>query len=126
MFLYAALILPEALTPERRKELMEANEATQESHHTPHNHSGDQSGNNAEGGEDSNEEEEEDSRYDTFMKRMNFFKKLAILLPSRDSETGKRDYRLLVLAVAFTIYRIAGLYTNDVRTATRLRQSAAC
>jgi len=103
MFLYSAFVLPEALTPERQKELMQANEATQESHRH-HNPSG----------EDSDSEDSEDGALETIQKRMNFVRKLQILLPKRDEATGKKDYRLLVLAIAFTIYRIGGLYTNDL------------
>jgi hypothetical protein len=103
MFLYSAFVLPEALTPERQKELMQANEATQESHRH-HNPSG----------EDSDSEDSEDGALETIQKRMNFVRKLQILLPKRDETTGKKDYRLLVLAIAFTIYRVGGLYTNDV------------
>lgn len=98
MFLYSVFILPEALTPERKAELMDANEATQESE--AHNNNDD--------------EDHEQGHMDAINKRFNFFKKLAILAPYRDAETGKRDYRLTILATAFTIYRIAGLYTNDV------------
>ena len=65
-------------------------------------------------GEDSDSEDSEDGALETIQKRMNFVRKLQILLPKRDETTGKKDYRLLVLAIAFTIYRVGGLYTNDV------------
>lgn len=103
MFLYSAFVLPEALTPERQKELMQANEATQESHR-----------NSRSGGADDDSDDSEDGALETVQKRMNFTRKLQILLPKRDESTGKKDYRLLVLSIAFTIYRIGGLYTNDV------------
>ena len=104
MFLYSAFVLPEALTPERQKELMQANEATQESHR-----------NSRSGGDnDDDSDHSEDGALETVQKRMNFLRKLQILLPKRDEATGKKDYRLLVLSIAFTIYRIGGLYTNDV------------
>lgn len=104
MFLYSVFILPEALTPERQKELMQANEATQESNRRHREHDS----------EDEDSEDSEDGALETMQKRMNFMRKLQILAPKRDERTGKRDYRLFVLAIAFTIYRIAGLYTNDV------------
>ena len=116
MFLYSVFILPEALTPERREELMAANEATQEGNNGGAKASEQRNG-QADGygsDEDDTSDEEDDSKLDVFSRRFNFFRKLAILLPARDANTGKRDYRLFVLAIAFTIYRIAGLYTNDV------------
>lgn len=116
MFLYSVFILPEALTPERREELMAANEATQEGNNGGAKASEQRNG-PADGygsDEDGSSDEEDDSKLDVFSRRFNFFRKLAILLPARDANTGKRDYRLFVLAIAFTIYRIAGLYTNDL------------
>ena len=116
MFLYSVFVLPEALTPERREELMAANEATQEGNNGGAKASEQRNG-QADGygsDEDDESDEEDDSKLDVFSRRFNFFRKLAILLPARDANSGKRDYRLFVLAIAFTIYRIAGLYTNDV------------
>jgi hypothetical protein len=104
MLLYAIFILPEALTAKRRKDLMEANEATQ-NYHSGHPH------------DDEDDEaafQETEGRVSIFFKRINFFKKLAILLPRKDDNGKGYDYRLFVLAIAFLIYRIGGLYTNDV------------
>lgn len=101
MLLYAIFVLPEALTAKRRQELMDANEATQNYH----------SGNHTDDHED-----EPDGRVSLFLKRINFFKKLAILLPRKDDGGKGYDYRLFILAIAFLIYRIGGLYTNDVST----------
>ena len=109
MFLYTVLVLPEALTPERKEMLMDANEATQESD------SAEISGNEVSEEAEQSEGNQGTARWATIMRRINFFKKLAILLP-KVNESGKgRDYRLFILAIAFSIYRIGGLYTNDVR-----------
>lgn len=113
MFCYSAFVLPEALTPRRRRELMAANEATQDYHsgnNTPTHDDSDEDGED----EDGDEEDQEDSWWQKFLKRLNFFKKLAILMPHRNEGSKGYDYRLFVLSIAFTLYRIGGLYTNDV------------
>lgn len=56
----------------------------------------------------------EEAGWLVFFKRINFFKKLSIFLPRRDHEAKHRDYRLFLLAIAFTIYRIGSMYMNDV------------
>lgn len=121
MLMYSLFVLPEALTPERRKVLMEANEATQETS-SPGDH---EHGQGEEDHEDEDGSEEDDGGSDDeyhfgdsalgrFFKRINFLKKLAILLPRKKEGEEGRDYRLLILAIAFAVYRIGGLYTNDV------------
>lgn len=111
MFLYAALVLPEALTPERQKELIRANEATQGG-----------ASYNDDASDAGSDEIKETSAKSTLARRFDFTKKLAILLPRRTSKDSRVDARLFVLAIAFAIYRIGGVYTNDVSTVTK----AAC
>lgn len=108
MFLYAIFILPEALTSERREELMQANTETQAYGPTS---SGETTPG---GGYRPASPATEDAGWLVFLKRLNFFKKLAIFLPRRNEETGRRDYRLFLLAISFTIYRIGSMYMNDV------------
>lgn len=107
MFLYAVFILPEALTSERREELMQANTDLQD-------YGDSSSGVSSPSGNRPGSPIEPQSRLLLFLKRINFLKKLSIFLPRRDEETNRRDYRLLLLAIAFTIYRIGSMYMNDV------------
>lgn len=111
MFLYSLLVLPEAMTPARKEELMEANEATLENF-SRHSHENENEGGTS--GEDNEDSEQALTRWHKLLNRINFLKKLAILLPQRSNDGNGRDYRLFVLAIAFCIYRIGGLYTNDV------------
>lgn len=106
MFLYALLILPEALTEERREELMQANDDLQDYG----------SSSQASSSIDSRAESPAvpDAPWKTFIKRFNFAKKLSIFLPRMDANVNRRDYRLFLLAVSFTIYRIGSMYMNDV------------
>merc|ERR1711939_493014 len=121
MLMYSLFVLPEALTAERRKVLMYANEATQATSsghaqgngHSQHHHEGDDS-DDEDGSDDDDDDEHADNVLVHFFKRINFLKKLAILVPRKKEGEKGRDYRLLILAIAFAIYRIGGLYTNDL------------
>ena len=106
MFLYSLLILPEALTEERREELMQANEELQD-------YSSPSGGATPDGASADSAEEPHASRL-AFLKRLNFTKKLSIFLPKMDENVQRRDYRLFLLAISFTIYRIGSMYMNDV------------
>lgn len=105
MFLYAICILPEALTEKRREELMQANGDL-------HNYA---SPSGAASPTADCPTSSDDTSYVAFFKRINFVKKLAIFLPTVQEGSNRRDYRLFLLAVAFTIYRIGSMYLNDVR-----------
>lgn len=54
------------------------------------------------------------SKWTWLSQKVNFVKKLGIFLPRRNEDTGRKDYRLFFLAIAFTIYRIGSMYMNDV------------
>ncbi|KAK9900297.1 MFS general substrate transporter [Cystobasidium minutum MCA 4210] len=109
MFLYSLLILPEALTEKRREELMQANEQLQD-YSSP---SGVATPEDPETSRSSSPAVS-DAPWVTFLKRLNFTKKLSIFLPRMDEQVHRRDYRLFLLAVSFTIYRIGSMYLNDL------------
>lgn len=107
MFLYSVFILPEALTSERREELMQANTDLQD-------YGSSSSSDSTPASDRSGTPVASESGWLAFFKRINFLKKLSIFLPQRDQETNRRDYRLFLLAIAFTIYRIGSMYMNDL------------
>lgn len=118
MFLYCVIVLPEAMTAERQEELRDANAAATEG----------QNNSNGDGDADDSEDEHE-TGLQKFLHRINFLKRLYILLPHKSEDPKKgRDYRLFVLSIAFVLYRVGGLSSSDVSRLKPLliRRVSAC